>query len=235
MPFTTSLLTYKSHVPIKHISSLGYMHPGGKLIFKDQNTAIEYARKRVVKALNADKPFERSLVIEGNAVLKEFGGKKDHVYLKIQDIIKNIKEFITVHGHPDILKSNSVDKGITYPISLQDLYGMLLQPKEIRSIVYNSKGEYSMVSKTKSGFSLNEPELDEIINEYNITVGQDGLLGMIFKKFRTVCRLVFSKNNADRKAVNEIRQRIFDVDEFLSFISQKYNLEYKTNYSCLKK
>lgn len=230
--------------------TLGYLHPDGKIGFSSQDAALGYAKNRVVQALNAPKPFERGLVIRDNVVLGEANGNGSYVVMP-KELLEG--ECICVHGHPDTFrekfgiklktikdyikytlridrKTSAKPTGVTYPVSVQDYRSLMMNPFQNQEIVYNSKGEYSMLTKKIKGKTLNEQELLEFDHEY-ITEIENGCLRDIKKFFRNIYYRFLPVQKANELALKHEKSQIRDIHDFMTRNNQ--HVEYTTNYSCL--
>jgi len=176
-----SLLTYKTPKSF-NFANLGLVTPSGKIIFSNEECALRYAKNSVVKALNGEKPFERGFVIQNSTVFAKSDGNASSVVIQRPSEGK----YYTVHGHPDeymeieestgnTLKDKikkflfyttykKEKNGIALPISIQDYRILMCHPNETKEIVYNSKGEYSILEKTQPNQCMNEYEF--IANEF---------------------------------------------------------------------
>ena len=243
-----SLLRWKIPKSKINFDSLGYRHANGKISFATENAAQEYAKNRVVKALNAPKPFERGLVLRKNQVLYECDGDSSSVVL-IPRLFE--KDCVSIHGHPDVYiekvdvipktikdsigkifhlnrKNSEKTNGITLPISIQDFRTLMTNSNENKSIVYNSKGEYSILTKKVNGKTLNEQELKEIENEYKLEVQSRSGLLKIFDKIRGY---FLSTEHANELGLKRAQEHSQEIHEFM-LRNNKY-VEYTTNYSNL--
>ena len=115
------------------------------IIFKSEQEAQNYAKKRVIEALKAEPPFERSVLVQQNKVIAEVDGYAYSVPMDLPSYRK-YKNLSLIHGHPD-----SFEKGKTSPISTGDINCLLLN-NNINSVrAYSSVGEHSTITR-KSGF-----------------------------------------------------------------------------------
>ena len=234
--------------------NIGYLYKNGRIIFSSEDSAVKYAKNRVLKALRCDKPFERGLVIDKNSVIKEVNGNKNKVLLCPED--KNSFDIITVHGHPDAVithvgkhpcflrnifsvnKNKNVIKpgGITYPVSINDYRCFMQSPNEKKCIVYNSNGEYSVLTKNKPGIYMNNQDFKEIIFEYNLTVSDQGYFGTIIKNVYKYVKNAFkSAKNAEQSILKDVDKESKKIHEFLKENTERYGVSYQTNYSNLIK
>lgn len=118
--------------------TIGYVDKQGYINFLNDKVANNYAKNRVLAALNTEKPFERGLIIDGKRILAEKDGNVEEIH--IDDIAHLLPGNSYVHGHPDISKYGSA------PVSLLDYLTMVSQ-KCKKMVAYNSKGEYSSLTQ----------------------------------------------------------------------------------------
>lgn len=124
-----------NYTNIPDTSELGYVFEDGKINFITRNTAIKYAKNRVLKALHSHSPFERGVGIEGSTIIKEFNGTENQIVFNSNEIDK--ADFF-IHGHPN-----------SSPISSLDFIAMA--HTYINTIVaINSNGEYSKLETIPS-------------------------------------------------------------------------------------
>jgi len=119
-------------------SKLGYVRPDKTIKFQSPAVALDYAKNTVVKALKSDKPYEKCVLIDKDIIVKQFKGDHNGVEFNTS----GLKFDTMVHGHPD-----AYGEGLTYPINFTDISAFFENTLNgiKKSIVYNSKGEYSMV------------------------------------------------------------------------------------------
>ena len=236
-------------------NSVGYVRPDGKISFASQDAALTYAKNRVVKALNCDKPFERGIIIDKNVICTETDGATGRVLIPNKNI--KGKNFISVHGHPDavnvreghhpchfrdilfgsVIKRGKIKKnGITYPISLADYRNFMLNQNEIKAIVYNSKGEYSMLTKKLPLLSMNHQEFNEIVNEYFMTVPNlNSYLSKLKYLYNSLRHFFQSSKKAEKSMLEEANNLSNEIHEFLTNNTEQYGIIYETNFSNLIK
>ncbi len=234
--------------------TVGYVHTDGQISFASQDAALNYAKNRVIKALNCDKPFERGILIDKNVVCAEINGNTSRVIIPYKNA--KGKNIISVHGHPDAIKvreghhpcylrdllfcskiKGKIKKnGITYPVSLSDYRNFMLKPNEWKSIVYNSKGEYSMLRKSKSQLSMNYQEFNELENEYYMTVpNHNSFLSKLKYIYNSFRNFFLSAENAEKSMLKEANSLSNNIHEFLTKNTEQYGVIYETNYSNLIK
>ncbi len=113
-------------------AELGWYVPNGEIVFQSNRAAMKFANNQAVKALKAETPFERAVVVKDNVVKRIFDGDSDSVYIS-GDANCNWSGVTIVHGHPD-------DMPISVPDARTLIHG-LGRNQEI--IALNSAGEYS--------------------------------------------------------------------------------------------
>lgn len=124
-------------------NKLGYILSDGTINFSSVKTAFEYGKNKCIQALNSSNPYEHGVIISGTRVLEELVG----TISSCPFIPMKYKTNITfLHGHPDMYA-----KGGSTPVSIADfrsLVGNILMNRNVDEIVaFNSKGEYSKLSK----------------------------------------------------------------------------------------
>lgn len=115
--------------------AFGYICPNGNINFITQKSAYDYAKTRILKALNCNTPYERGIIIDKKSIIADVKGNSERVILP--NI--NLAGKTIIHGHP----------GICNPISDQDAIVLLLSNGK-KCITINKKGEYSQLSKLPS-------------------------------------------------------------------------------------
>ena len=118
--------------------TIGYVDKQGCINFLNDKVANNYAKNRVLAALNTEKPFERGLVIDGKRILAETDGNDKEIH--IDDIAHLLNGNKYVHGHPNISKYGPA------PVSIID-YLTMLSSRGKKMVAYNSKGEYSSLTQ----------------------------------------------------------------------------------------
>lgn len=127
---------------------LGYILKDGSIQFADQRTAIQYAKNKIVAALNTPAPFERAAAIKGGRVAV-VDGEVHTVSLK--GLPKFNEADIVMHGH------SSTKSGITAPFSKGDIKSFLhlkFTNNIKKSILYNRDGEECVMSAISNSHSL---------------------------------------------------------------------------------
>lgn len=132
--------------------------------FKSTKDLFTYAKKRCVDALNSSTPYEHALILDTkkNKVISEYIGNSNTC--PIPDLFSlNIdkKNTAIIHGHPD-----------STPISSTDIKTML-KAQVYQIIAINSKGEFSLVSKTlQQDKNINKKFQEfkmDLYTEYNLS------------------------------------------------------------------
>jgi len=83
MSFLSALNTKPILKTIKP-SQLGYAGQDVTIKFQSPEAANMYAKNVIVKALNAEKPFERAVLIDGSKIVKQIDGNSENVHMKIK-------------------------------------------------------------------------------------------------------------------------------------------------------
>ena len=143
----TGLEIARKHNPVNiNPERLGFVCKNGTINFPSAEAAGEYAKNKAVQALRIKRPYERIIIQSKNQILDEIQGD---LYQGEIDPSKYKEKIVIIHGHPDTYAD-----GCTAPVSGAD-YMTLKEFSNIDSIIaYNSKGEYSMLTKRKSGFAF---------------------------------------------------------------------------------
>lgn len=185
--------------------------------FSSAEDAYEYAKTKVVGALNSDSPYEHMVYIDNkNNILGEFKGHSGGVYgsLKFYDLLKMKLpscEYISIHGHP-------AHGEYSTPISFSDFEIFNNESSLSEVIALNSKGEYSKLSK-KDGFK----SLDEnVLNDFKHKLWDELQSGASAEDNDSVC------------AYQQTLPGIKTIHRFWVDNADKLNLNYETNYSYLK-
>ena len=243
---------------IRNIKSenLGYLRKNGSIIFSSEASAVKYAKTRVLKALRCNKPFERGLVIDNNTVVKEVNGNGTRILLNSDN--KKSFDIITIHGHPDavitkegehpcllrrIFSSNKnknggkiKHNGITYPVSINDDQCFMLSPNEKKCIVFNSNGEYSVLTKWKPGLCMNNQDFNELIFEYDLTVSEQGSYSRLIKNIFSYIKNTFKPaKEAEQSMLKAAKEESKKIHTFMKENTERYGVNYQTNYSNLIK
>ena len=237
--------------------NLGWACPDGTINFATPEAANQYAKNTVIKALNTPKPYEQSVVVNGNRIMYEQAGTNGNCTVPLD------AEGIWVHGHPDIF-----GKGKTTPFSATD-YNALMNCKNIdEAVIYNSVGQESrFVKKPKLSF------LDKLLlklipsDKYDIikTQAQIGRACSGYNKTLLDCdaptylklnKLALQRvialakgNTAQAKKIGREYKKIYDQEveaalkdknvakrlhKFWEKMQKKLGVEYSSNFSNLK-
>ena len=114
----------------KHSRTIGHFVKNGIMEFNSPKLAIEHAKKRILKALHSEQPFERGIVIKNNTLINEVNGNSNEVTISGK-YLNNSDCF--VHGHL-----------FDTPLSFEDFEAVMLGGGN-SVIAYNPKGEYSRI------------------------------------------------------------------------------------------
>ena len=235
-----------------NLDTLGYVHKTGEISFANSETALNYAKKRVVSALNYEngkKPFERGIIIHDNTILSQADGNSGSVMLKPAQKHR-LLDIVTVHGHPDtttsrieefVRKIRSIFKkqtkkpinqtdGITNPISFQDYRSLMLSPNEKEAIVFNSKGQFSKLTKIEGSEKIGYNELREIENEYLMNV-PSGYTYQLIKCIKSFIRGFYSPQRAKILNTKDAVKYRSLISDFWKENSEKLcKVKYETNF-----
>ena len=108
--------------------TLGYVLPNGNINFQTKESAYNYAKNCVMKALKSENPYERGLVIKGNTIVADVHGSQNEI--RFADEL-DLWGTTIVHGHPD-----------NTPISLGDA-PLIVSNRAKKMVAINKNGEYS--------------------------------------------------------------------------------------------
>jgi len=137
-----------------------------------QQVSLKQAKDRILAALNCEKPFERCVCIEDNKIICEFDGDEDEASgpdWMLEKLLSDGK-IIIAHGHP----SYSNKAVITSPVSLGDFLFMNKCRGCAECIVFNARGEYSILRKSENFKSVGYDEVDALVLKY-----QDSLVKLL--------------------------------------------------------
>lgn len=233
-------------------NSLGWIRPDGIISFRDNFTAMKYAKNMCQNALHLSSPFERAVVVKDNLILGVSNGSATNSQaqeLKVLQnrIMKNVEpDIILVHGHPD-----AFGQGKTLPLStfgLGDL-ACLLKFKLKSIIALNSRGEFNSATRTakltKEKFIEAEQSFEELLLE-KLGVAQ------LYKRYQDLSKQI--KKTTDKNVLSILRQErkeIFEQigniekntlksNDYAKALHEAYKeclpnagIEYKTNFSNL--
>ena len=235
-----------------NFDTLGYVHKTGEISFTNSEAALNYAKKRVVSALNYEngkRPFERGFIIHDNVILAQTDGDSSSVVLKLDDKYKDL-DVIAVHGHLDgtihrleqfvrkILskfkkhpqKSVNQTDGITYPVSFPDYRTLITSPNEVQSIVFNSKGQYSKLTKLEGSKEIGYNELKEIENEYMMNV-PSGYIYQLARGIKSFIRGFYSPEKAYILNKKDALKRQSQISGFWENSAEKLcKVKYETDF-----
>lgn len=106
---------------------LGWVAPDGVIHFQSEESAFNYAKNMVLKALHEPIPYERGLVIKGKNIVADIKGDGNSVNFGKLDM----RDTIGVHGHP-----------LNTPLSIDDLKVMLTSGQTAEYAIIPN-GQYS--------------------------------------------------------------------------------------------
>ena len=246
----------KNPQKILDAKSLGYVHPTGEISFADHDSALRYAKNRVMSALNYEngkKPFERGFIIHDNAILAQSDGNSGSVLLELPEKYRHL-DVVTVHGHPDQTISsieqfvrkmkNSVvtlfgknkpsiphqTNGIALPISFPDYRTLILSPNEKQAIVYNSKGQFSKLTKLPKSENIGYGELKEIENEYMMNI-DTGYFYQLKHALKSIKRGFMSPQKSEETARKYAEKRQAEIHDFWQTNDERLcKVKYETNF-----
>lgn len=244
-------------------SLIGWVRPDNQINFQTTWAAQNYARTKVLQALNADVPFERAVILKKNTVISEVdGGLVNIDQSKLKKI--NLSGTTFFHGHPEFY-------GQALPVSLQDFLTQAGN-KIKRMVAFNKDGEYSMLSekqdkkfydyfpgKIKDFFELSArvgisatamekyikmwtkffpaPLKDSVKKIMHASIGRELLSGT--KAIADGEKLMKNKKLVERIAVLEKEliksgSASKSIDDFWKANADRWGYKYSTNYSTLK-
>ena len=208
-----------------------------QIIFKSEQEAQDYAKKRVIEALKAEPPFERAVLVQKNKVIDEFDGSQYSVPFDPKNY-KEYQELSIIHGHPD-----TFEKGKATPISSGDI-DLLLFNDNINTVqAYSSVGEHSTITR-KTGFWNKVKTFFARTHSYSDSNNLvKKLLPQELKERKKTLLLNIKKGNFDIDEPERIQQEILKavsskdaslkIHQYLTKTMPKYGLDYTTNYSYL--
>lgn len=193
-------------------------------VFSQKEDALEYAKNKVVSALNAETPFEYLVFVSrNNNILGEFEGGQGSVdgRLKYSDYLKMFLPntgYTSIHGHP-------AQGGFSTPISYSDFLILNNDDNLDEVIAFNNKGEYSKLKKKKGFKPINPDKTYELHKRLwdDITC--------------SVRELSVDKREPEPEEIEEYLRGIDGIKQVHTFWKEnasKLNVEYETNYSYLK-
>lgn len=130
-----------------------------KIQFNSTKDLFEYSKNRCINALKQEQPYEHALIVDTkkNTVIAEYIG--DSKKCKIEDLNQldlDKQNTAIIHGHPD-----------STPISTTDVKTML-DSGVYQVVAFNSKGEFSIVSRTPRNVeNINKKLMDLSMDSYN--------------------------------------------------------------------
>ncbi len=216
-------------------NTFGYMHPTGEISFASSESALNYAKNKVISALNYEKgkePFERGILVHDNVILKQKDGGAGSVTI-IPDERHRLLNYVVVHGHPDEgmskiekcvrkiisffiphYKTNYKPKEcVSFPVSFGDYTSLINNPHETKVIAYNSKGEFSSLAKTKDSSNVDYGDLKYIENEYGMEV-PNGYLYQFSNFVKSFVKSFLSIEKSEQKTINAAKLRRKLISEF---------------------
>lgn len=135
--------------------------------FETRQQAFDYAKTRVVEALQAEPPYEHAVLINNatNEILAEFKGDEDKVVTAVSfaDMIKlayQQKGYSMVHGHP------AYKNDVTTPLGFQD-FTVFVENEDMTEIAaVNKYGEFSCLRKRPTYQSLDGVKVQSLYKEF---------------------------------------------------------------------
>ncbi len=163
--YTGSEFYENSYYKLDKNGDINYVKPEKKR-FDTRKDAIDYAKVRIVEALNNDTPYEHLVNINNanNEILAEFKGNDKEVkgVLSLADLVKIIyqgKGYTMLHGHPEN------GNGLTNPLGFQDFTTLIENEHNTEVTAINRYGEVSGLRKTNDFTPLNEEQINDINNK----------------------------------------------------------------------
>ncbi len=153
---------------------ISYVKPS-QTNFEKREDAINYAKERIIDALNTNPPYEHMVYINNanNEILAEFKGDEQKVYgiLSLADKIKiaySGKGYTILHGHPENIN------GETNPLGYNDFISLTENEQNTEIAAVNRRGEVSLLRKNNNFTPLTQETTGEvnhdIINLLNISL-----------------------------------------------------------------
>ena len=201
--------------------TLGYVLPNGNINFQSKESAYNYAKNCVMKALKSEEPYERGLVIKGNTIVADVHGVKNEVTFA-DDL--DLWGTTIVHGHPD-----------NTPISLGDA-PMLLCNGARKMVAINKNGEFSSLKYIPFRISKlfnflpnrlkyyieqayaygNLAHMKRATNKIRVKINKEVGLDNIEREIKTIYK------NADKSLKKIIRQWDEDVSQNVTGDTSKF-------------
>ena len=226
--------------------AINYVEPL-KNDFDTRGEALNYAKERVVEALNSDTPYEHAITINNatNEIMGEFKGNKETVatYVSLLDEMKlawHQKGYTLVHGHP------AYKNGNTSPLSFTDFQTLISNDNITEIIALNKKGEISRLRKKITYQPLDTPTISNV----QIELGKAQIKAFEAKQPARYQQFIkdylAATNDAKRDSIDKeftditnkqdsTNECIRLVQKFWRKTASSLGLEYFTNYSDSKR
>ena len=207
--------------------------------FDNKSDAMQYAKRKITKALNdSNYPHEYLVYVgEDNEILGEFDGNNSEVHgnLLFYDRLKKQLlgyKYTSLHGHPE-------HNGYSSPLSFND-FEILNNDESLNEIVaFNKNGEKSILRKKDNFKKLDNETIKSMLQDYRNKLIEESKINMP-EKWNQVGKSI--KNDfcnytyTEEHVIIEYQQSLEGIKcihNYWKNIAPKYNLEYKTNYSYL--
>ena len=132
-----SILETKPFTGKFQADDLGYIFPDGTINFFSKKSAMRYMQAQCTKALQGKNPYEHIVEIQGSRIVYENKGNHTSCWRSFKG-----KPEISGHGHPD-----TYARGCTTAPSIIDYHSFMQVKTQKLEVVYNSKGEWYILSK----------------------------------------------------------------------------------------
>ena len=139
-----------------------YIEPAQKK-FETREDAINYAKERIIAALNNDPPYEHMVYINNanNDILAEFKGNEKQVTgcLSLADKIKLAYKgegYTVLHGHPENIN------GETNPLGFNDFSSLTADNQNTAVAAINRRGEVSLLRKNNTFNPLTQEKVENV-------------------------------------------------------------------------
>ena len=195
--------------------NLGWVCPDGTINFATSETANNYAKNAVVKALNAPKPYEKSVVVNDRRIIFEHNGTENNC------IVPPDAQGTWVHGHPDTF---------AVPFSATD-YSAFMSVKNIdKAVIYNSAGESSSLVKVPKQSFLDKLLLKIIPKENYENMIMGAKIGQCYGGYNSA--LLKNCSSGTTMRLNKLAmQKLIALAKGDTQLAEKYATEYTQLYN----
>lgn len=233
-----------------NVQKLGYKLPNGDINFLNKETAVEYAKNKIVQQIKNNNT-EYGVLIKDRRIIGEADGTNNSVNIgKMDNLIKrlwnnsNLKRDVDfLHGHPDKYSS-----GATCPLSCCEGDLETAISAKLKSIVaYNSRGEFNKIEFTEN---FSKENFHKIIKKFEELLTQKIIAPDDYKKLTEIKKLKDTGNNIPESLhkwfekfaeKTEMKTKEFlESKEYAAFVHEFYSnyikdcgLKYSTNFNNL--